>query len=259
MGVGVYVWSLRFRGESAARRGQLDQARKELVHAVEAAREAGEAENLGWALSSCAYLDILSGAFDKATAYAAEALEVAEKLGNPFSQAHALREMAFVQTHQGLWKDAIESLHRALGLAREHRTAMEIEPELLIYLADSYRGDGQLERARETISQALALAEERGSRFQLLEARLVLARVLMDAEGAAAEAEAAEALDGARECVEEFEARVYTPRVLEERARLADLLRDEDSRIEHLSEAHRLYAEMGATGHAERLARELDL
>ncbi len=33
---------------------------------------------------------------------------------------------------------------------------------------------------------------------------------------------------------------------------------DAASRERHLREAHRLYTEMGATGHAERLARELE-
>ena len=40
---------------------------------------------------------------------------------------------------------------------------------------------------------------------------------------------------------------------------LARLRGDEAARERALRNAHRLYTEMGATGHAERLAKELDL
>ncbi|MBW1687148.1 MAG: hypothetical protein JRS35_19020 [Deltaproteobacteria bacterium] len=81
----------------------------------------------------------------------------------------------------------------------------------------------------------------------------------MDADSTAAEAAVTEALDAARDCVEELGAPAYAPMVLVERARLAQLLRDEDSRETHLRAAHRLYSEMGASGHAARLAEELGL
>ena len=51
-------------------------------------------------------------------------------------------------------------------------------------------------------------------------------------------------------------ARAWAPFVCEERARLAQCLGDAAAE-RHLREAHRLFTEMGATGHAERLAREL--
>jgi tetratricopeptide (TPR) repeat protein len=259
LGFSTYVWSLQMGAEIKLEMGRLDEARRDLVHVVEVARETGEPEVLGWALHNWSYLEILTGASEKAPGYAAECLQIAEKLGSTFSQVHALGGMAHAQSEQSLWKDAIASLRRALDLAREHRTAREAEAGLLVRLADAYRGDGQLERARETIAEALAVAEERGARFAELEGNLVLARVLVDADNAAAEAAVTEALDRARDRVEEFGARAYAPVVLVERARLASLLRDEDSRAVHLREAHRLYTEMGATGHAERLARELGL
>ena len=51
-------------------------------------------------------------------------------------------------------------------------------------------------------------------------------------------------------------ARSYEPQIQLERARLASLFSDEASHLQWLHEAHRLYTEMGATGHAERVARE---
>jgi len=52
-------------------------------------------------------------------------------------------------------------------------------------------------------------------------------------------------------------ARLCQPRVHEARAELASLQGDRARREAELREARRLYTEMGATGHAERLAREL--
>ncbi len=45
---------------------------------------------------------------------------------------------------------------------------------------------------------------------------------------------------------------------LHERAQLAALLGDDACCERELHEAHRLYTEMGATGHAERVGRELE-
>ena len=49
------------------------------------------------------------------------------------------------------------------------------------------------------------------------------------------------------------------PRSLEERARLAALCGGGKAASEGLQRAHAAYTEIGATGHAERLARELGL
>ena len=64
-------------------------------------------------------------------------------------------------------------------------------------------------------------------------------------------------LDEATAEVERGSWLVYAPAVHVERAALAGLRGDEPERLCHLREAHRLYTEMGATGHAERVAREL--
>jgi len=48
-------------------------------------------------------------------------------------------------------------------------------------------------------------------------------------------------------------ARAYAPLIHVERAELARLLGDEAGYQRELREAHRLFVEMGATGHAERI------
>jgi hypothetical protein len=54
--------------------------------------------------------------------------------------------------------------------------------------------------------------------------------------------------------IDETEARCRSPVVHEVSAELARLRGDERSRQSELREAHRLFVEMGATGHAERIA-----
>jgi hypothetical protein len=74
-----------------------------------------------------------------------------------------------------------------------------------------------------------------------------------------ATARSRDVLARARELVEETEARVYVPFIAEEEARLAQLEGDQSAFERQLRDAHRLYTEVGATGHAKRLARELEL
>ncbi len=52
-------------------------------------------------------------------------------------------------------------------------------------------------------------------------------------------------------------ARSFEPFIHEQRARLKRAAGDEPGARRELREAHRLYTEMGATGHAERVEREL--
>jgi hypothetical protein len=67
------------------------------------------------------------------------------------------------------------------------------------------------------------------------------------------------ALDRADVLVEETGDRGLGPQIVETRARLAGLLGDAAACQRGLRDAQRLYVEIGATGHAERLAKELGL
>jgi hypothetical protein len=79
-------------------------------------------------------------------------------------------------------------------------------------------------------------------------------RVLLALDGAAARDEVETSLARALAPVHSTGARPYEPQIHVERARLAGLLADPAGRLEWLREAHRLFTELGATGHAERVA-----
>ena len=61
----------------------------------------------------------------------------------------------------------------------------------------------------------------------------------------------------AEELVEWSGARAFGPCILEERARLREVLGDADGAEKLLRSAHTSFGEVEATGHVERLAREL--
>jgi hypothetical protein len=120
-------------------------------------------------------------------------------------------------------------------------------------------GLGDAARARELADRAVTLARERLNKPSECEAELVRARVLLQLDGLAARDEITSALDAAAALAEEMNARSFEPFICEERARLARLSGDPTAFQRALREARRLYTEMGATGHAQRLAEELGL
>jgi hypothetical protein len=104
---------------------------------------------------------------------------------------------------------------------------------------------------------AEALARNQGTPVYLCAANLVRARALVARDGTRAADEVEAILAEAEQLVAETGAMIYLPEVHLVRGELACLVRDEVGRQRELREAHRLFTEMGATGHAERVAREL--
>jgi hypothetical protein len=115
---------------------------------------------------------------------------------------------------------------------------------------------GDVAGARQTAEQAVALATARGHLLYAADAHVVLARALVHTPGVDPSAVEA-ALAGAEALLHRTGYMMLRPQVLEVRAKLAYARGDEPGRTAHLREALRLYTEMGADGHAARLAREL--
>ena len=128
---------------------------------------------------------------------------------------------------------------------------------ILPLLAEAHLAAGAPRAARETAERALTLARERGMRMAECAAQLVVGRVLLRSEGVGAREAIDSALAEASSLVGETGAKRYAPFINLERAELARRVGDDATRQRELSEAHRLFAEMGATARAERVAREL--
>jgi hypothetical protein len=105
--------------------------------------------------------------------------------------------------------------------------------------------------------RAVALATTMRTRVWEIEAHLAHAHALRHAHGASAATDIETTLERAAALVDETGAAGLAPFVHCERAELARLLGDEAGWQRELREALRLFAAMGATGHAERISRQL--
>jgi tetratricopeptide (TPR) repeat protein len=259
VGFSAYLWGRLQVLSLETWSGDIQRGLRQFELLIREAREAGETEILGWALSNVVErLTLFAGELGDAPALAREGLAASERVGSPFSQEHSLaRGVALVQLFQGDFPSAIASLERALAIARERHTGAEQEPNILALLARAHLGAGDVARAATLSGEALALARERGSRWGELQALDARARALL-AEGDAGRAAEIEALvESTAALAEETGLRLYLPQAVELRAELAALRGDRDARGRDLRAAHGLYTEIGATGHATRLANQL--
>jgi hypothetical protein len=134
---------------------------------------------------------------------------------------------------------------------------VEVDPWRLAVLGESYLGLGDAPRARRLVEQGLDLAHARGQLLIETFVSMALARVLLGSAGAVARTEIETALARALELARDTDTKAFEPLVHVELAELARQSGDETERERGLREAHRLFTEIGATGHAERLAAEL--
>jgi adenylate cyclase len=127
VGFSAFVWLLIIRGLLQASLGELEAGRRDLDRGIELAREANDAENLGWGLGGYAVLATLSGEPGKARARALESLAIAEKLGSAFSLGVAHTQLGVAQLVHEEWQEAIDALEQGLEIARSRATGLERE------------------------------------------------------------------------------------------------------------------------------------
>jgi adenylate cyclase len=252
-----YAVCHEFKGTALASLGRLAEARQLTERGMGIAREQGDLETLGWGYLLSSLLAYLVGEPESARANARQAVEIAERIGDSSSRARAWQFLGAAETMQGQWKEAIEAIERSRMIAEHGRTAADVEPPRLALLAESHLGLGELERARELAERAVELAHARGSRSAEPLANIALARVLLGSAGPSARQKIAATLRRALEFTRETEARVWEPMVHVELAELARQGGEEEEHERELREAHRLFTEIGASGHAARLQAEL--
>jgi tetratricopeptide (TPR) repeat protein len=195
------------------------------------------------------------GEIQLASSLAARELDVAERAGNRFFVSSAHWTLGEAQNAAGAFEDALRSFEQA----RATGVALNLEGSFHVGSALAHLGLGDHERARLAALHALELTRQRGHAIGECSAQLTLARVLATVDGAPAAGAIEAALDEAERLIEETGAHLNGPTLHEERARLAGLRGDAAGRERELREAQRLYSEMGASGHVERLAQELTL
>jgi len=116
---------------------------------------------------------------------------------------------------------------------------------------------GDSARARSIAEESRTDLRDRGMLPSLAEINLVLAGILADGTDRADFDRMESLLDEVDEIVGTTGARLFVPFAMERRATLAALRGDRPERLHLLCETQRLFEGVGATGHAERLAKEL--
>jgi tetratricopeptide (TPR) repeat protein len=223
-----------------------------LERALESTLKRGEPLLASIIQGFCSILEGHKGSPSVALAHAHQSVENAERGGAPVGLSNAYRALGRAYLVNEQLEEARAALEHALALAPGARAQ---NATALSNLAEACAGLGDTARAREAAAEAIAIAKREDVRLPFIP--LSLARVLRSADGLAAERQIEAALESALQLVAETGARVFEPQVHEERAGLARLRGDEATRERELCEARRLYSEMGATGHVQRLSREL--
>jgi adenylate cyclase len=245
-----------FKGGYVGDMGRLDEARALIERGMELAAEHGDIETLGWGHMMAAGHAYWSGDEEQAVAHAQQSLDIAERIGDSLSRAWAWFWVGSAAQRQGRWEAALDALERSRVITVERTSALESDGWRLMNLAEAQLGDGAPEQGVETAREAVAVMRERGQVGEAT-ANVRLAHVLLGSMGLAARAEIESALARADELVRGSDYRAVEPMIHVERAELARQGGDERERERELREAHRLFMEFGARGHAERVAGEL--
>ena len=262
-GYSALDWSFFFRARLRAHLGCLDDARVLQREAIRRARSRDPSDVLVWSLAATALISDYSGdsaaspLAQEARRYALEAVDLAERMGSHFSRVYAYQWLGLAHMLHSNWPAAAEALEVALALARQHRTGLESESDILANLSRAYLGTDDVARARAAAEQAIERAGAQGARYFECLGWLALARAHHAEQSAAPGGEIAQCLDRALELVNEIEAHVVEPQIIEERARLAQRRGDDVTATAERQRAHALYVAIGATGHAERISRQL--
>jgi class 3 adenylate cyclase/tetratricopeptide (TPR) repeat protein len=247
------LW-LAFRGIYLGALGQCPDGARELERALAQAHPRGDIAALTSIETLRALLGVWMGDGPLALAHARRALELAERTGaaNVIGASYfALGSSCILEER---WADALEALERATerGVGYNRLTA---GPDLAL----AWLGLGNERKARSEAEKAVSSATRSGAKAFALYAEIALARVLRRTKGRPARAEIENALSRAHALMEDSGFRIREPHICIERAELLGVLGDEPGRLRELREAHRLFTEMGATGHAKRVATELGL
>jgi adenylate cyclase len=255
-GFSPYLTVLIQRGALFTVAGKLSEARRGLERCLDLARDQGEVEIPGWLHIELANLACFAGDLEAGLRHARSALENADQTGSRLTAVSGHRALGSIHTAHGNWDVAAQALGESLRITRAEGAAQIEQPLILAGLADVYLGTGDIERALAAASEAIEVSRRLGTRWKEIAAHLARARVLRMRGTGDVQEDVSNALRAAEDLVNDTGARIYLPFLCEERAALAAQLGDESRREQYLREAHRLFTEMSATGHAERLARE---
>jgi adenylate cyclase len=238
--------------------GKFDSVEEWLRRCDEIAHDKDELEVLAWTASVRAWVATALGDGQRALSHARQAMELVERSGSSLARVigFMVNGMALLEARE--YRESVDALEEGLRIARETRAFLTFDGELGGLLARALAGAGEIDRALEVAREAVETCDRRQTRRSGIVARLCLSQVLRVAQGKDAADEVESVLNRVAIDVVETGARIYLPRVHEERGELA-LLKGNYSGFEiEFQIAHELEVEMGVEIHAARLAERLE-
>jgi adenylate cyclase len=246
--------ALWWRAYLLACTARLDESERETQRTVALARTRGDDELLVWSLSQIQAVAFWRGDPGPVLDCAHQAVEAAERCGSQALVSYAYDFLGRAHCVREEWEAAVPALERARAIARETGTNILMMPTVMSFLAQAYLALGDRDRAVAVAREGVAGL---GSANERINAAIGLAHVLLTGVEASDRDEARRLLTGALDAIAASGYAAREPFARVELARLAEHEGDPAARERELREAHRLWSDMGATGHAERVAREL--
>jgi tetratricopeptide (TPR) repeat protein len=198
----------------------------------------------------------VTGEIAPALAHGREAVNCAERAGNPLARLMSYFSLGLANVLNRAWRDALEALEQALGSGRERRLLFW-EGRVLAVMAAAHLGLGDDVEALALAEEAIGVSRRLGTRLWEFWGLLTRIRALREIHGVQATRKIEVALAEAEAWLEMSGAKSYEPFLRIERAELARLTGDDAARERELREAHRLFVEIGAPIRAEQVAKDL--
>jgi class 3 adenylate cyclase/tetratricopeptide (TPR) repeat protein len=239
--------------------GRWPEAAVRYQREIQRARKDQQLDQLVWASATyaefCSYLGDAQVALD----HARQGVELAEKVGDPLMRTHANVSLGQAYRRVGSYTEALTALERGRTILQESHTGLEYEPQITLALAKVYAASGDSGRGLRAAEEAVTLVRQGRLRHLEPDAHFTLGYALLRAKGIESRKAIEAALGDAFRGTREIGTKLLEPFIYLERAELALLAGDEDTRERELREAHRLFTEIGAPIRAAEVAKELGL
>ena len=199
------------------------------------------------------HISVLYGEAESAFAIARDISTQVEKV--PTNIAQVLANMAMGEAHlaNGEGEKAAASLKECVRVIDETHTGGSFRGGALGYLSEANLSLGEGEDARRYAEEAVEFCRPRELKWNL-QPWLLLARSRIRSGDQTA---AREAIEETQQVIDDTGAIVYQPFLHECRAAFAEAFECEWTAGDEMREAHRLFTDLGAEGHVERVARLL--
>lgn len=220
LGYSVEHWIMSMRGRILVRLGRFAEAEQclKMMLSVEQALVDPTVQ----IIPHMGYVELATCHGDAVLAeqHAARVTEIAEKSGSPYLRVYALTGRGAVKYLMQDFGGAAADFREGLEFSRNAKAAVENEPEMLASLADCYFRDGQHELAISTAREAIDIARQRSARLPECRACITCGAAILAGRGAAALDEAEDLFRRAEDLIRVSGARIYEPRLTNERARV---------------------------------------